>query len=93
MSAVKLPAAASIERGALPLGLAADIEMRCNVAAGSTLRWADVEFDDNATAVQARREMEVAFSDRLKNAFAGDFHLNCTGHRCEPVMLQRYNAR
>ena len=61
----QMPAADSIERGALPLGLAADIKMRCNVAAGSTLRWADVEFDDNDTAVRARREMEVAFSDRL----------------------------
>ena len=37
--------------------------MRRNVAAGSILRWADVEFDDNDTAVRARREMEVAFSD------------------------------
>jgi predicted homoserine dehydrogenase-like protein len=61
----QMPAADSIERGALPLGLAADIKMRCNVAAGSTLCWADVEFDDNDTAVRARQEMEVAFSDRL----------------------------
>ena len=61
----QMPAAASIERGALPLGLAAEVKMRRNVAAGSILRWADVEFDDNDTTVRARREMEVAFSDCL----------------------------
>ena len=61
----QMPAADSIERGALPLGLAADIKMRRNVAAGSILRWVDVDFDDNDIAVQARREMEVAFSDNL----------------------------
>ena len=87
-----MPAADSIEHGALPLGLAADIKMRRNVAAGSILRWVDVDFDDNDTAVQARREMEVAFSTCLKNIFAGDIYLTCADYHCKPVVLRRYNA-
>jgi len=59
----QMPAAASIEGGALPLGLAAEVKMRRNVAAGSILRWVDVDFDENDTAVRTRREMEVAFPD------------------------------
>jgi predicted homoserine dehydrogenase-like protein len=53
-----MPAADSLAQGALPLGLAHGWKVLRPVAAGQPVRWSDVAFDANSTAVRVRREME-----------------------------------
>lgn len=53
-----LPAAASLECGGLPLGLAHDVTLVNPVTAGQPVRWADVQVDATAEAVKLRRAME-----------------------------------
>ena len=55
-----MPAEESLKQGCLPLGLAHGWKMLRPVAAGQALRWSDVAFDANQTAVRLRREMEAA---------------------------------
>jgi predicted homoserine dehydrogenase-like protein len=55
------PAARSLERGSLPLGLAHKVKLRRDVAEGEMLTWRDVDYDPNDAAVKIRREMEAAF--------------------------------
>ena len=55
-----MPAADSLARGCLPLGLAHGWKMLRPVAAGQPLTWSDVAFDADAPAVKLRREMESA---------------------------------
>jgi len=57
-----MPAADSLAQGCLPLGLAHGWKLLRPVAAGQPLRWSDVAFDANATAVRLRREMEATVS-------------------------------
>jgi predicted homoserine dehydrogenase-like protein len=54
-------AAASLEQGLLPLGLAHDVKLKRAIAEGASLHWDDVEIDAADEAVQVRREMERAF--------------------------------
>jgi predicted homoserine dehydrogenase-like protein len=61
------PAALSLERGALPIGLAHGVRLVRDVAAGQTVRWSDVEIADSE-AVRARRAMEQRFAGRLQAA-------------------------
>jgi predicted homoserine dehydrogenase-like protein len=56
------PAAHSLDAGLLPLGLAQNVKLKRDVRAGEGLKWTDVEFDPNDTAVKIRREMEAAFA-------------------------------
>src|SRR6266536_195742 len=56
------PAERSLEAGFLPLGLAHNVKLKREIAAGEPLRWADVEYDRNDLAVKVRREMEAAFA-------------------------------
>jgi predicted homoserine dehydrogenase-like protein len=63
-----MPAADSLAGDCLPLGLAHGWKVLKPVAAGQPVRWADVAFDANSTAVRVRREMEQAFGERLKTA-------------------------
>ncbi len=58
------PADVSLEKGLLPLGLAHDVKLKRDVPEGGALRWHDVEYDANDTAVKVRREMEAAFGRR-----------------------------
>ena len=58
-----LPAAASLERGALPIGLAHRVRLTRDVEAGSVVRWSDVE-SVSGPAAEARREMERMFQPR-----------------------------
>ena len=58
------PADRSLAEGLLPLGLAHNVQLKCDVAAGEQLRWADVDYDPNDSAVKVRREMEAAFGRR-----------------------------
>ena len=56
------PAATSLDQGYLPLGLASEVRLVADVAAGEKLRWRDVALDPNDPAVRLRRAMEAAFS-------------------------------
>ena len=60
----QMPAQASLDAGCLPLGLAHQVRLRCDVADGTVLRWSDVETDAADLAVRVRREMEAAFGRR-----------------------------
>ena len=57
----QLPAARSLELGALPLGLAHGVTLRRPLAAGAILRWDDVTVDETDQAVALRRAMECRF--------------------------------
>jgi predicted homoserine dehydrogenase-like protein len=56
-----MPAEASAAQDCLPLGLAHGWKLLRPIAAGQPVRWSDVAFDANSTAVRVRREMEAAF--------------------------------
>ncbi len=60
-----IPAAASLERGVLPIGLAHHMVLRNDVPAGEPVRWSDVAFDDTKEAVRVRLEMEEIFRKEL----------------------------
>ncbi len=55
------PASVSLERELLPLGLAHNVKLKRDVKQGEPLKWSDVVYDSNDTAVKVRREMEAAF--------------------------------
>jgi predicted homoserine dehydrogenase-like protein len=55
-----IPAAQSLARGALPIGLAHRVRLTRDVAAGEILTAADVALDSSVEAVRIRREMERA---------------------------------
>ncbi|PTM40978.1 Gfo/Idh/MocA family oxidoreductase [Bosea sp. 124] len=55
------PAATSLAEGYLPLGLAHNVKLKVDVAAGQRLKWSDVDYDPNNQAVKVRREMETVF--------------------------------
>ena len=63
-----MPAADSLAGGHLPLGLAHDVRLKAEVAAGTALRWSDVDAEETAEAVRVRREMEQAFAPRSQAA-------------------------
>ncbi len=56
------PAELSLAEGFLPLGLAQNVKLKRDVREGERLKWSDVEYDPNDTAVRVRREMEAAFA-------------------------------
>jgi len=58
------PAADSLARGALPIGLAHGAKLLRSVKAGEVVTWDDVETDPGRPAVRARREMEARFAPR-----------------------------
>ena len=60
-----MPAADSLQAGALPLGLAHGWKLAQPVAAGEVLRWKDVAADEANSAVRVRREMEQMFAAQL----------------------------
>ena len=62
-----MPAQDSLAAGCLPLGLAHGVKMLKPVAAGQPVRWSDVAFDANLTAVRIRREMEAQFAQKLRS--------------------------
>jgi len=63
-----LPAEASLAQGCLPLGLAHGWKLLKPISAGATIKWSDVAFDANVTAVKLRREMEAEFAPALQDA-------------------------
>jgi predicted homoserine dehydrogenase-like protein len=58
------PAERSLEQGYLPLGLAQNVRLKRDVKEGERLKWSDVEYNPQDTAVRVRREMEAAFGRR-----------------------------
>ena len=57
-----MPAATSVQQGALPIGLAHGVKLRRRVALGETVHWADVDADETSQATKVRREMEAMFA-------------------------------
>jgi predicted homoserine dehydrogenase-like protein len=53
-----MPAADSLAGNCLPLGLAHGWKVLKGVPKGNPVKWSDVAFDANSTAVRVRREME-----------------------------------
>ena len=58
-----LPARASLEMGALPIGLAHNVTLKTNIAAGACLRWNDIDIDARLEAVQIRKKMQPSRAD------------------------------
>ncbi len=54
-----LPVARSLELGAVPLGLAHDVKLKRNVAAGAVVTWADVEINTGTRAYELRKRLEA----------------------------------
>ena len=59
-----LPARTSLERGALPVGLAHGTALKRAIRAGEIIGWDDVEIDPALGAVRARRAMEHRFETK-----------------------------
>lgn len=64
------PADVSLDRELLPLGLAHAVKLKHDIAEGQALRWSDVAYDPDESAVKVRREMEAAFGRRNVGADA-----------------------
>jgi len=64
------PADVSLKQGLLPLGLAHNVKLKRDIPEGGALKWADVVYDPNDSAVKVRREMESAFGRRNVGAEA-----------------------
>jgi predicted homoserine dehydrogenase-like protein len=58
------PAEFSLQHEMLPLGLAHNVKLKRNIGEGQPLKWSDVVYDPNDSAVKVRREMEAAFGRR-----------------------------
>ena len=63
-----MPAADSLARGALPIGLAHGIALTRPVPTGEILTWADVALDETDATLKVRRQMEAAFGARAEAA-------------------------
>jgi predicted homoserine dehydrogenase-like protein len=59
-----MPAADSLRRGAVPMGLAKGLTMELAVKAGEIVRWSDVRADASDAGLQTRREMERRFAPK-----------------------------
>ena len=53
----------SLALGGVPIGLADGMVLRRGVAAGSPVRWRDVEVPEASEALEARQAMERAFRE------------------------------
>src|SRR5690242_5243652 len=57
-----MPAQASLQAGALPIGLAHRVKLKHDIAHGTVLRWSDVVIDAADETVKTRKAMEAAYS-------------------------------
>jgi predicted homoserine dehydrogenase-like protein len=57
-----MPAAAALQLGGLPLGLAHNVRLTNAVKRGQAVRWADAAVDETALAARVRRDMERRFA-------------------------------
>jgi predicted homoserine dehydrogenase-like protein len=60
-----MPTADSLRRRALPIGLAHNMVLLRDIAAGEVVSWDDVRHDATLQAVQVRREQEALFGREL----------------------------
>ena len=60
-----MPAAASLQAGGLPIGLAHGMKLTRGIAAGRPVSWTDVDFDKTSEPVRIRREMEALFHNEV----------------------------
>ena len=67
----QVPAARSLARGLLPLGLAHQVKLKRDLTEGETLTWDDVDYDRHDGAVKFRHEMEAAFGSSPSPGEAG----------------------
>jgi predicted homoserine dehydrogenase-like protein len=65
-----MPAQASLDIGALPLGLAHNVKLLQPVARGQPVRWSDVAADGASDAVMLRRELESQLAGQREAAMA-----------------------
>ena len=63
-----MPAADSLAKDCLPLGLAHGWKVLRPIGAGQPVRWSDVAVNANEPAVRVRREMENAFREPVRSA-------------------------
>lgn len=56
-----MPAAESLSKNALPIGLAHKLPLKNTIKAGQIVTWMDVRYDANQEAIQIRRKMEAEF--------------------------------
>ena len=56
-----MPAAESLSKNALPIGLAHKLPLKNTIKAGQIVTWMDVRYDANQEAIQIRRQMEAEF--------------------------------
>ncbi|MBK1686656.1 NAD(P)H-dependent oxidoreductase [Rubrivivax gelatinosus] len=61
-----MPTATSLRRRALPIGLAHNMVLKRDIAAGEVVSWDDVEYDASKQAVQVRRAQEDMFRRELQ---------------------------
>jgi len=66
------PAAASLARGALPIGLAHGVRVHRPIKAGEIVGWADVDVRADDKAIKFRREMEQRFAPDAGKAEAAE---------------------
>lgn len=57
-----LPAQDALQADGLPIGLAHQVKLKHDIAAGQIVRWVDVEYDATDPAIRFRREMEERWS-------------------------------
>ncbi len=57
-----MPAATSLQLGALPIGLAHRVRLTRDIVHGAVVRWSDVAIEPNDETVKVRKAMEAAFS-------------------------------
>ena len=60
-----IPTAMSLQRQALPIGLAHHLVLKRDIAAGQVVSWDDVDFDPTQQAVRVRREQEALFRQEM----------------------------
>jgi predicted homoserine dehydrogenase-like protein len=53
-----MPAEEAVKAGILPIGVAQNVRVKHEIAAGRFVRWSDVEYDGTDPVVRFRREME-----------------------------------
>jgi predicted homoserine dehydrogenase-like protein len=63
-----MPSAASLKRGALPIGLAHGMALKNDVTEGATLCWSDVDADNDDETVRFRRKMETSLAPTMAGA-------------------------
>jgi predicted homoserine dehydrogenase-like protein len=64
------PADVSLQQELLPLGLAHGVKLKRDIPEGGALKWTDITYDANNSAVKVRRAMEAAFGRRNVGAEA-----------------------